>query len=310
MIRKLTYLILTVGAALALAQTGPQTYATPEEARDALLKAATGGMDAVRALFGPGAADIVRTGDPVEDQKVVDRFNRLAAEKTQLETDDVNPDHVTLLLGQEDWPFAIPIVRKNGQWYFDLQEGKAEVRRRTIGGNELDAIQICRGYVEAQDIYAETDWTGSGVPQYARKIVSTEGKKDGLYWPGEDSPVAAGFAKAVAEGYTAGNSPKPYHGYFYKVLLAQGPAAAGGAQDYVVHGLMIGGYALVAWPAVYGVSGIMTFIVNQGGVVYQKDLGKQTSVVAKAMTKFDPDKTWDAVPDDTEGSEPDAEKAR
>ena len=251
MIYKLTFVILIAGTALLTAQTaGPATFATPEEARDGLMKAVADGPDAVRTLFGPGSADIIRTGDAVEDKNVLERFNRLAAEKMQLEPDPMNPDRVTLVIGAEEWPFAVPLVLKNSRWYFDVREGKAEIRRRVIGGNELDAIEICRGYVEAQQMYAAGDWNGGGVPQYARKIISSQGQKDGLYWPGDDSPVAAGFAKAVAEGYSysAGNTPRPYHGYYYKVLLAQGPAAAGGAQDYVVHGLMIGGFALVDGP--------------------------------------------------------------
>ena len=230
------------------------------------------------------------------------RFKQLAAEKAVLEADPMNPDRMRLLIGTIEWPMAVPIVRKGGRWSFDIQEGKAEIRRRTIGGNELDTIEICRGYVEAQQTYAETDWDGNGVLEYAKKIISSEGKKDGLYWPGPDSPVAAGFAKAVAQGYTAptGGGRQPYHGYFYKVLMAQGPDAAGGAQDYVVHGLMIGGFALVAWPAEYGVSGIKTFIVNQDGITYEKDLGSATSAVATAMTRFNPDKSWQVSPDETE----------
>jgi len=301
MIRKLTLAILIAGPIALLAQTaGPATYATPEEARDALLAAAAKGGEALKAVFGPGSADIVRTGDDVEDKNALERFKRLSAEKTQFEPDAINPDKITMLIGPDDWPFAIPLVQKNKRWYWDAKEGKAEIRRRVIGGNELDTIQVCRGYVEAQQIYAATDWTGAGTLQYARKIVSSPGKKDGLYWPGDDSPVSAGFAKAIAEGYTAGAGPHPYHGYYYKILLGQGPDAPGGAQDYVVHGMVIGGFALVAWPAEYGVSGFKTFIVNHDGVVYEKDLGPTTSVTAKAMTKFNPDKSWSPLPDDDE----------
>jgi hypothetical protein len=293
MAKTLNCIALLAGAALLVAQPqGTKTYATPEEARDALVQAAASGMDAVKTLLGPGSADIVRTGDAVQDKKIVADFSRRAAEKTQLEPQPLNPNHVTLLLGNEEWPFAIPLVSKNGRWYFDLQEGKAELRRRVIGANELDAIQVCRGYVEAQQMYAEKDWDGNGVLEYAQKIASAEGKKDGLYWPGEDSPVAENFAKSAAQGYGTPGSGKGYHGYTYKILLSQGPDAQDGAQDYVVHGLMIGGFALVAWPVEYGVSGIMTFIVNQDGVVYEKDLGAQTGVLAKAMTKFNPDKSW------------------
>jgi hypothetical protein len=210
------------------------------------------------------------------------------------------PDRRTLLVGTIEWPFSVPLVRKNGRWFWDVVEGKAELRRRIIGRNELSAIEICRGYVEAQGIYSESDWDGNGVFEYAGKIVSTAGKKDGLYWPGEDSPVAAGFAEAVAQGYQVSRSgpPKPFHGYYYKVLTSQGPAAEGGEQDYMVKKLMIGGFGLVAWPAEYGKSGIMSFIVNQDGVVYEKDLGPGTGTVAKAMNRFNPDKTWRPSPPD------------
>jgi len=303
MIQKIPFLAIAAGTVLLVAQTGGRaTFNTPEEARDALIQAAAQGMDAVKIFFGPGAADIVRTGDAVADKNVLERFNRLAAEKTALEADPMNPNRMTLLIGGVEWPFAVPLDRKNGRWSFDIAEGKAEIRRRTIGGNELDAIEICRGYVEAQEQYAAVPRDGNAVPQYARKIVSSEGRQDGLYWPGEDSPVAAAFAKAVAQGYSAtpAGAPRPYHGYLYKVLLAQGPGASGGAQDYVVKGLMIGGFALVAWPAEYGISGIKTFIVNQGGIVYEKDLGPNTGVAVKAMTRFNPDQSWVASPDGTE----------
>jgi hypothetical protein len=300
MIQRLNLLLITAAALLIAQSSGPATFGTPEEAKDALIQAAANGIDAVRALFGPGSADIVRTGDEVEDQIVIERFKSLVSQKAEIQPDPMNPSRASLLLGPDQWPFAVPLIRQNGRWLFDIKEGKAEIRRRTIGGNELDAIEICRGYVEAQELYAQTDRTGKGIPQYAGKIISSEGKKDGLYWPGEDSPVAAGFAKAFAQGYTfTAGKPRPYHGYFLKILLSQGPAAEGGAQDYVVHGLMIGGFALVAWPAEYGVSGIKTFIVNQSGKVYEKDLGPTTASVAKAMTKFNPDKTWDLVPEDT-----------
>jgi hypothetical protein len=256
------------------------------------------GVDAITALLGPGSADILRTGDSVQDKDLLDTFNRQAAEKTQLMADEMNPDRIVLLLGAEAWPFAVPLVRKNGRWYFDVQQGKAEVRNRIIGSNELDVIEICRGYVEAQEQYAEADRTGDGILDYARKLISSPGKKDGLYWPGEDSPVAQAFARAAEERYPVGSgtTPAPYHGYFFKILTAQGPDAEDGARDYIAHGLMIGGFALVAWPAEYGVSGIKTFIVNQEGTVFEKDLGPQTSALAKAMTKFNPDKSWEVSP--------------
>jgi hypothetical protein len=294
MIQKVVFSICGAAALLAAQTTAPKTYASAEEARDALVQAAAQGVDAVKTLFGPGADDLVRTGDPNEDRAIIERFQRLSAEKITAESDPMNPDRVTLALGEVEWPMAVPLIRKNNRWSFDVKEGKAELRRRVIGFNELDAIEICHGYVEAQHMYTARDWSGGGVVQYARKMVSSEGKKDGLYWPGDDSPVSAGFAKAAAQGYQAGDG---YHGYHYKVLLAQGPDAPGGVQDYVVHGLMIGGFALVAWPMQYGSSGIKTFIVNHDGVVYEKDLGPTTGTVAKAMTRFNPDKTWSPVPE-------------
>jgi len=280
-------------AGLASAQTaGPKTFGSPEEAQDALAQASAKGLDALRDLMGLGSGDVLRTGDPVEDKNLLDKFNRRVAEKIQVQADPMNSNHATLLIGNEEWPFAVPVMRNGGRWYFDVKEGKAEIRRRIIGGNELDTIEVCRGYVEAQEMYAQTDWNKKGVLQYASKIVSTPGHKDGLYWPGDDSPIAEGIAKAVAQGYTSPGSGKGYHGYLYKILLSQGPDAEGGEQDYIVHGLMIGGFALVAWPIEYGASGIMTFIVNQDGVVYEKNLGPQTGALAKAMTKFNPDKSW------------------
>jgi hypothetical protein len=304
MIRRVSLIVLGFTAYLG-AQTAAttKTYTTPEEARDAFVKAAADGLDTLRAALGPGSESVVRTGDPVEDKTVLDRFNARAKEKAELVQDPIDLDRMTLEVGTEGWPMPIPLLKKNGRWHWDLAEGKTEIRNRIIGGNELDAIQICLGYVSAQQEYAQVDRTGKGIPQYASKLISSPGKKDGLYWPGEDSPVAEGFAKAAAEGYAfPAGAGKAYHGYHFKILTGQGPNAYGGARDYMVHGLMIGGFGLVAWPAEYGVSGIKTFIVNQDGVVYEKDLGPPTATVAGAMTKFNPDKTWDESPDDDSGN--------
>jgi hypothetical protein len=302
MITRLTPIILIVGTALLLGRANERkTFSTPEEARDALVDAAAKGFEEVRTLFGPDSSAIVRTGDEVEDNSVLATFNKLAAEKMQLESNEASPNRRTLILGMIEWPFSIPLMRdKNGRWFWDVVEGKSEIRRRVIGRDELTAIEICRGYVAAQGAYSETDWDGNGVFEYAGRIVSTDGKKDGLYWPGEDSPVAAPFAKAATQGYSfaSGEVPKPYHGYYFKVLTSQGPDANGGEQDYLVKKLMIGGFGLLAWPAEYGVSGIMTFIVNQDGVVYEKDLGPRTGTLAKAMTKYNPDKTWRPSPEE------------
>jgi hypothetical protein len=298
-------LVLTLAAAAALvaAQTGgPAAFDTPEQARDALIDATGKGLDAVRTLFGPGSAEILRTGDEVEDKNGLERFKQRAAAKFQFVPDPMNPDRLNMEVGSEEWPLAIPLIRRSGKWRFDIQQGKAEIRNRTIGRHELDAIEICRGYVEAQERYAEKDWDNNGVLEYAKKILSSEGKRDGLHWPGEDSPVAASLAKAAAEGYrygSSGGAPKPYHGYFYKVLTSQGPDARGGAQDYIIKGLMIAGFALIAWPAEYGVSGIKTFVVNHDGVVYEKDLGPTTGRVAPTITRYNPDKTWQESPEET-----------
>ena len=288
---------------LALAQTGSgKMFSAPEEGRDALLKAAALSLDAVRDLMGPDADRVLHTGDPVQDKAALDRFNARAKEKTELEPDDTNPDKVTLLIGNEEWPFPIPLVRNRqawkNNWQFDVQAGAIEIRNRIVGANELDAIQLCEGYVAAQEEYASADRDGSGIPQYARKVNSSPGKKDGLYWPDDpDSPIAGLVSRAIAEGYAAPSANRQaYHGYFYKILTAQGPAAVGGARDYLVQGLMIGGFALVAWPAEYGISGFKTFIVNQDGVVYEKDLDTKTAAVAQAMTAFNPDETWDKSP--------------
>lgn len=322
MMLRITACLMLSGTALIYAQNpgaqtagpktapaaGPKTFSTPQEARDALVQAAAKGWDPIREMFGPGSARILHTGDPVQDKTILENFNRRASEKAQVEPDETNLNRATLVLGEEEWPFPVPLVRKSGRWYFDVKEGEAEIHHRIIGGNELDAIEVCQGYVEAQHRYAETDRDGNGIPEYARHIVSSPGKKDGLYWPGDDSPVAEAFARAVAEGYSpGGGSPKPYHGYLYKILTGQGPNAADGARDYLVHNLMIGGFALIAWPVEYGVSGIKTFLVNQDGIVYEKDLGPQTRTLANGVTRFNPDRTWDLAPLVLSGSDSQAE---
>jgi hypothetical protein len=206
-----------------------------------------------------------------------------------------------MVVGQEDYPFPIPLMRKNGMWRFDTAAGREEILSRRIGRNELDAIQASLAYVDAQNEYAEKDRTGAGMNTYAQRIVSQPGKKDGLYWPspqgGEESPLGELFAQATSQGYQAGGSPTPYHGYYFKVLTRQGPAASGGELDYVVQGKMIGGFALVAYPAEYRNSGVMTFIVNHAGTVYQKDLGPRTASLAEGMKSFNPDRTWQKVSD-------------
>jgi hypothetical protein len=204
-----------------------------------------------------------------------------------------------LFIGTEEWPFPIPIVERRGTWRFDTAAGREEILYRRIGRNELAAIQVSLAYIDAQNEYAEQDRTGSGFKTYARRIISSEGKKDGLYWPAKDgepeSPIGEIAAAASAQGYKIGGGRAPFHGYYYKILTAQGPTAPGGAMNYVVRGNMIGGFALVAYPAQYGNSGVMTFLVNHDGVVFQKDLGPQTARIAERMRTFNPDHTWQKV---------------
>jgi Protein of unknown function (DUF2950) len=208
-------------------------------------------------------------------------------------------DKAVLILGREDWPFPIPLMRKDGSWRFDTAAGREEILYRRVGRNELSAIQACLAYVDAQQEYAERGIAGNGV--YAQRIVSQPGNKDGLYWPaqsGEDeSPLGELAASAAAEGYRVGQQRAPYHGYYYKVLTRQGPNAPGGALDYTVRGTMIGGFALVAYPAEYRNSGVMTFLINHRGDVYEKDLGPNTARIAASMTAFNPDNTWRRVTD-------------
>jgi len=288
---------LAAGTALAAPQGSQRTFASPQEAAQALIDAA-GHNDsaAMLKIFGPEGKDIVESGDPAEDKNGRAEFARMAHEKMQVEPDPGMPNRATLVVGPQDWPFPVPIVAKGGQWHFDAGAGRVEILARRVGRNEMTAIDVCRGYVEAQMEYAAADRESAGMLQYAQKIISTTGKKDGLYWPGEpQNLVPKAFADASAAMLAEGKKPEPYHGYYFHILKAQGPEAEGGALDYVVKGKMIGGFALVAFPAEYGVSGIKTFMVNHHGVVYEKDLGTGTVALARQMTRFNPDKTWKAI---------------
>lgn len=219
------------------------------------------------------------------------QFAEKAREKHSV---SINKTQATLLVGQDEWPMPIPIVKKQGRWHFDTKAGRDEILFRRIGSNELDAIQICRGYVEAQKEYASTTHDGSDVPQYAQKIISSPGKQDGLFWKNQDGapggPISEGLARALEEGYS--EKTAPFHGYYFKILKGQGPHAPGGPLHYVINGLMIGGYALVAVPAEYKVSGVKTFLVSYEGVVYEKDLGPDSLKIAREMVEYNPDKTW------------------
>ena len=293
-------IVVTFGTCLAVSQD-QETFASPDEAVKALVDALKGAdAKAVSAIFGPGSKDLISSGDPTSDKTDRDRFINLYIQKSELEA--VNADNVVLYVGNKGWPFPIPIVKIDGTWRFDTDEGRAEILARRVGRNELSVIQTSLAYVDAQREYALKDWDSDGLLAYAQTFMSDPGKKDGLYWKAKEgdaqSPLGPLVAAAQEEGYTgrqSGDKPVPYHGYFYRILKAQGKDARGGLYDYVVEGRMIGGFALVAYPAQYGSSGIMAFVVNHDGVVYQKDLGKNTEKAALAMGRFNPDGTWEKV---------------
>jgi hypothetical protein len=294
--------VTAVAACLwASALEGEQrTFATPREAAQAMLSAAEAAdVSVLSAIFGQGADEILNSGDAVQDRNNLTRFVKRAKQSLKERVDPTNPNRASLLIGLDNFPFPIPLVRTGGRWHFDTPSGKVEILARRIGSNELDAIAACKAYVDAQYDYATEDRNKNGVPEYARKLISSPGKRDGLFWQGSDAPPTAFTEKvkrAQSEGYRKeGDAPAPYHGYYFRILLAQGPKARGGALDYIQHDSMIGGFALVAWPVEHGVSGMKTFVVNQDGVIYEKDLGPSTSAVAQAMTAFDPDSTWRRV---------------
>ena len=277
-----------------------KTFATHKEATDALVQAA-GSFDvpALKQILGPGSEDLVASEDSVRDKTNAATFAAEAHEKSSIVVDPKNPDRVTLVVGNEDWPLPIPIVKRNGMWVFDTSAGRKEILYRRIGSNELDAIEVCRGYVDAQQEYALERHDNSQVNQYAQKVISTPGKHDGLVWWNPDKtlggPIAEEIADALQEGYT--DKAKPYHGYFFKILKGQGPAAPLGEMNFVVEGAMIGGFALAAAPADYRVTGVKTFIVSYEGVVYQKDLGPDTLKIFKEMELYNPDKSWKPTDD-------------
>ena len=298
MVAKLTRLsaglLVFASVSAAFAQ---EKYATPDAAVDALVASARSGDEkAALVVLGPGAGDIISSGDKVSDDAVRARFIGSYNAKHEIKT--VGDDKATLIIGDNDYPFPIPLVRKAGKWSFDTQAGRIEILARRIGHNELDTIQTALAFVDAEDEYASKDRTGGGVGVYAQLFISQPGKKDGLYWPTEqgeeESPLGELFAQASHEGYVAGYHA-PYHGYYYRILTRQGPHATGGAVDYVVNRKMIGGYALVAYPDEYRNSGVMTFIVSHSGQVFQKDLGPDTANIAQRMTSFDPDPSWKKV---------------
>jgi hypothetical protein len=288
---------LSIGISSQAAAPEGKGFPSPTAAAQALVNAAkSADLSALIAVLGPSARDILVTSDPVADRAARKKFVARAAEGFKVESDPSDPHVKTLTVGKDDWPLPIPIVQVNGKWYFDVDRGKDEILTRRIGSNELDAIETCRGFVEAQDDYFDTEKPG-GVAQYAQKIISSPGAHDGLYWPdasgGDQSPLDSIVAKAFAEGYT--KKGEPYHGYYFRVLTAQGPHAPGGAMSYLANGAMTKGFALIAWPADYGSTGVMTFLVSNLGIVYQKDLGAGTAAIASNYTAYDPDDMWEPV---------------
>ena len=278
-----------------------QSFKTPQEAIETLVTAVRAGdRKAVNAALGPGAEQIISSGDAVQDENTRKVFLAAYDMKHSVQTSGDKP--ATLLIGPDDYPFAIPIVKKGDMWVFDTAAGRLEVLARRIGRNELAAIQVCLAYHDAQYEYAETMPKVDDMAVYAQRVVSSPGKKDGLYWSTAEGPPPSPLGDAVAyatqRGYRVGGGA-PYHGYYYKILTRQGPKAAGGAHDYIVDGKMIGGFALIAWPAEYGNSGITTFLINHDGVVYEKDLGNDTSKIASRTAAFNPDDTWKKAAVDT-----------
>jgi hypothetical protein len=274
------------------------TFATPEAACAALVAAAEHfDPDALKVILGPDGVDLVVTDDPVMDRKQSAEFAAHAREKTEVIRDPKDPKVATINIGADAWPTPIPLVEQDGKWRFDTAAGRQEILYRRIGSNELNAIQMCLGYVEAQHEYASEKRGGARVNQYAQHVISTPGKQDGLTWFGPDGtpqgPVGDKIAAVIAEGYT--DKREPFHGYYFKILKGQGPAAPMGEMDFVVKGVMIGGFALVAAPANYGVTGVKTFIVSHTGIVYEKDLGPDTLEQFRAMERYNPDSTWSPV---------------
>jgi hypothetical protein len=293
-------MVFILGGIPADATTPQRGFATPEDAVKAFAAAMRSNDEKeLLSIFGPAAKELISSGDPVRDKQRLelfmsdyDRKNRLAPEGSKM----------VLVVGEKDWPFPIPLVKKGEQWIFDTKAGKEEILNRRIGENELDTVQTLLAIVDAQREYAMKDRDSDGIRQYAEKFGSDPGKKNGLYWEGregeEPSPLGELVADARAEGYSragAKQGPIPYHGYYFRMLKKQGKHAPGGAFDYIVKNKMIGGFAVVAYPAAYGSSGVMTFVVSHAGVVYEKDLGKNTAATAKAINSFDPDKSWKRV---------------
>jgi len=296
-------------AAAATVRPKQQEFDTLEQAAESLIQAAAAfDVPALKEILGPDSANIIGSDDPVMDKERALAFAAKAKEKQAVEVDPKNSNQAILAVGEDAFPLPIPIVRKKDKWSFDTKAGLQEILLRRIGANELDVIEICHGFVEVQHEYAQEKHDGSSVNQYAQKIISTPGKQDGLAWQNADGawegPVGEGIAKALEQGYAQKDKPQPYHGYFFKILKGQGPAAPLGQMDFMVGGAMIGGFALAAAPAQYQVTGVKTFIVSHTGTVYEKDLGEKTLDLFQKMDRFNPDKSWQPAEDAQPTDEP------
>jgi Protein of unknown function (DUF2950) len=304
----LSYTVMFTGQAQAAREgtlsssNAPKAFNTPNEAAEALIHAAESyDVPALLEIFGPDGEDFISSSDPVRDKSIAADFAGKASAKHLVTVDPKNKVQAVLSVGGDDWPFPVPIVKNGSKWHFDAKQGHDEILLRRIGANELDAIQICRGFVDAQTEYAAEVHDNSGVNQYAQRIISTQGKHDGLYWQNSDGsqggPISEAIARAIEEGYSPGKTVG-YHGYYFKVLKGQGPAARLGQLDYVVEGAMIGGFALVAFPAEYRVTGVKSFMVSYDGIVYEKDMGSDTLNVAQNMERYNPDRSWHRTDDE------------
>jgi len=278
-----------------------KAFATPQEAADALVQAAASyDLPTLEQILGPASQDLLSSEDPVSDKNKAAEFAAKGRQKMEVKLGPKNASSATVLVGDDAWPLPIPLVKKGNEWLFDTKAGRQEMLYRRIGSNELDAIAICRGYVDAQQEYALEKHDNSEVNQFAQRVISTPGKHDGLVWHNADGslggPIAEGIAEALQQGYT--DKSKPYHGYYFKILKGQGPAAPLGQMSFVVEGAMIGGFALAAAPAEYRITGVQTFIVGFDGIVYQKDSGPHTLKIFREMGLYNPDKTWTPTDDD------------
>lgn len=296
-------LLIALPSAVSNGQTTKfrsKAFASAESAGGALISAAEKyDTAAIKEILGPDSDDIINTGEPARDKELVMEFGSLGRTKQSIALDPRTKTRAFLQVGADDWPFPVPIVKSGAKWYFDTAAGRQELLNRRIGSNEYDAMNLCDKFVDSELDYAATKHEGARVNQYAQRIISSPGKQDGLAWQNADGTWAGHItdetAKELGDVYMGPGTP--FHGYRFKVLTAQGPAAHGGAFDYMQNGALIGGFALLAYPSVYKVTGVKSFIVNHEGVIYEKDLGPETAKAAQLMEAFNPDRTWTPVPE-------------